>query len=820
MKCALLLTLISLSVFNMQAQTRHTRTAHPRLATTRNLDQTNKAATPTSELGSPNASLPIRKVILYSNGVAYIERRGIVTGHAEVSLSFKQSQVDDVLKSMLVLDLGKGSAKGRIGAVSYNSSAPASARLAEIPFAISASSDGQNSAGGLAGVLSQLQGARVIVTTSNRTVSGSIITIEARQSQIDANHPAVTTHRLVIASNDGQLNGFNLEDVRSIQLVDEGTRRDLSEFAHAAASARRRDAKTIIVTSDGVGQREMIVSYTIAAPIWKTTYRLVLDDSGQPFFQGWAIVDNVSEEDWKGIELSLVSGTPISFIQPIQNPVYRYRPVVPFQLDLNLKPQVYEPGDPKNSGSVGSISGRITDPAGAAVADVTVIITNTITNQSVEVETDSNGHYEVSALLSGHYTLSANSPGFQGYVVHDINILPGLSSRLDLNLRPGGVEESVTVTGAGETNYSVGGFTVKALEPRPALNLLIAGHQSGVEAETTGSEVGDLFEYRIDQPVTVLRDRSALIPILQTRMTGERVSIFRNASSDTASMRPRGGLLLKNTSQLTLEDGSLTVLDGNSYAGEALLERLKPGEERLVSFAVDLGTLISVETLLSGEPTYQVKAVRGVIEAHRYTTQVKRYTLVNQTNHPRVVFVEHPIGEDGYWKLAEDTPKPEVKTAKYYRFRVSLQPHQKLEFPVKERKDLVESYELRSFGRKELELFITQKYIDESSRLALEKVIELKDRVSATDARLQQINKEATEIAADQLRLRENIKALTSTAEAKQLIARYVSKANDQETRLEEIEKERRAVIDERARLQAELDSAIRGFALDRKIGT
>src|SRR5688572_11498067 len=106
-----------------------------------------------------SASLPIRRVILYSNGVAYIERRGTVSGNAEVNLSFKQSQVDDVLKSMVVLDLGKG----KIGAVSYNSSAPASARTAEIPFSIDAESEqDENANGGLAGVLSQLQGAKVL----------------------------------------------------------------------------------------------------------------------------------------------------------------------------------------------------------------------------------------------------------------------------------------------------------------------------------------------------------------------------------------------------------------------------------------------------------------------------------------------------------------------------------------------------------------------------------------------------------------------------------------------------------------------------------
>src|SRR5438105_460451 len=113
-----------------------------------------RATQPKSLSNAPSAQrLPIRRVILYSNGVAYIERHGTVTGHAEVDLSFKQSQVDDVLKSMVVLDLGEG----RIGAVSYNSSAPPSARMADIPFSIASESE-NNLQGGLAGVLSQLQG--------------------------------------------------------------------------------------------------------------------------------------------------------------------------------------------------------------------------------------------------------------------------------------------------------------------------------------------------------------------------------------------------------------------------------------------------------------------------------------------------------------------------------------------------------------------------------------------------------------------------------------------------------------------------------------
>ena len=210
-------------------------------------------------VGNAN-QLPIRRVVLYSNGVSYIERRGVVSGNTEVNLSFKQSQMDDVLKSMVVLDLGQG----RIGAVSYNSSLPATARTAEIPFSVESKSE---EGGGISEVLSQLQGAKVVVASNKTAATGSILTVEKRVSDAEKDKSSNIAYFLVIVSETGEISNFDLADVRSVKLLDEGTKRDLNEFANATASTRRRDAKTITVTSEGVGAREMIVSYTIAAPI-------------------------------------------------------------------------------------------------------------------------------------------------------------------------------------------------------------------------------------------------------------------------------------------------------------------------------------------------------------------------------------------------------------------------------------------------------------------------------------------------------------------------------------------------------------------------
>ncbi|HEV7859239.1 MAG TPA: hypothetical protein VGO91_11525 [Pyrinomonadaceae bacterium] len=730
----LVIVLLMFSTVGAQAQVRHSR---------RSINPVGPAAANVAAQVA-GQTLPIRRITLYSNGVAYIERRGAVTGHAEVNLSFKQSQVDDVLKSMVVLDLGEG----RIGAVSYNSSAPPAARMADIPFTIQSETD-NDLQGGLAGVLSQLQGARVTVTTNARTVSGSILTVEERKSQIDADKPALTTHALVIASENGELASFDLAEVRSVRLLDEGARRDVSEFASATASARRRDAKTITVTSDGAGSREMVVSYTVAAPIWKTTYRVVLDSAGKPFFQGWAIVDNVSEEDWTNVQLSLVSGTPISFIQPIQKPFYRYRPVVPMPEDLRLNPQVYEPGENVVLGSR-TMSG---------------------VNRSSEL-----------------VTVTAEPPAPVA--------APGISMR-----GRNAMANNLLLNGASGEEKTATSLSDAIIEDK------------SVETAATGSEIGDLFEYRIDQPVTVRRDRSALIPILQTRMEGERVSIFNETAR---ADRPMSGMLLRNSSALTLEDGSMTVIDGDAYAGEALIERLKPGEQRLISFALDLGTLVTVRAKEDRSPTLFVRTVGGVLEVHYYGMNRKTYTLTNQTEHPRLIYIEHPIRAG--WTLSDDTPKPDGKSRTHYRFRVMLEPHQAFALNVAERQELMETYALTDLNRPTLELFISRRYVDDATRAALEKIIDLKTRITSVDVRLAAIDKEVEAITQDQQRLRENIKALTATAEARQLIARYVAKAGEQETRLEQLTKDRQQASDERARLQQELDAAIRSLNIDRTL--
>lgn len=709
--------------------------------------QVPRTQTAAQNVAKSSVSLPIKRVIIYSNGVAYIERRGLVTGDVKIDLPFKHSQVDDVLKSMLVLDLGNG----RINTINYGSSQPASARTAEIPFAIDT-----NESGGLAEVLKQLQGATIAANSTKGIITGRILTLEKRAFAADKDRPATFSQFLVLASEEGEISEIDLVNVRSIRLLEKGTKQNINEFTEAVATSRQRDSKTISITGKGTGTREMIVSYTIAAPIWKTTYRVVLDQEGNPFFQGWAIVDNVSDEDWSNVQLSMISGSPVSFIQNLQKPLYRYRPIIPIPDDLQLTPQIY---DPESGSGYGSGSG-----SGGGYA------------------------YGTGVGDGGPPPPRLSTPTY-------------------------GDPNSNFIASSGYTGTSVSD--------------LLVNEKSGVITAADGMEIGDLFEYRIEHPVSLARNNSALIPIIQTKMEGERVSIFRaaeqtkagdddddeSANVRRANPRAMSGLLLKNTSAMTFEGGPMTIIDKDAYAGEALMERLKPKEQRLISFSLDLGTLIRVNSEQSRIPSKLVKVVDGILQIYYFKQVKKTYRLQNQTDRPRVVYIEHPI--DPELKLDPAFAVPDLTTSRFYRFRVELKGFENKEITVGENLPMMDKFTLSSFSPRDLGLVMSGQYIDEATRGRLAKMIELRMRINDINTKLEGLNREVSEISADQMRFRANIESLAKTPDAKQLIARYIAKANEQETRLEVINKERQTLQQEMIQLEREMATEIKNFEVN-----
>jgi hypothetical protein len=278
--------------------------------------------------------MPITRVVLYKHGVGYFEREGPVAGDESIVLTFKQSEVSDVLKSLIVLDLGGG----HVASVSYDSTKPIEELLAEVAISIPEKN-------GLAGLIPQLKGARVRISqTAAEPVEGIILGLDSIRTLLPGGG-AVEEPILSLLRDDGQIRSFDLKDLAGTQLLDESVRRDLDYYLKTQLSAKKKDARNFSIFARGEGERRLRVAYNVAAPVWKATYRLILgEEDHPPMIQGWAVVDNTQDEDWEDVRLSLIAGLPVSFIHDLYTPRYIRRPVVEVRETTGVLPPEVEEG--------------------------------------------------------------------------------------------------------------------------------------------------------------------------------------------------------------------------------------------------------------------------------------------------------------------------------------------------------------------------------------------------------------------------------------------------------------------------------------------
>jgi hypothetical protein len=300
------------------------------------------------------------------------------------------------------------------------------------------------------------------------------------------------------------------------------------------------------------------------------------------------------------------------------------------------------------------------------------------------------------------------------------------------------------------------------------------------EAAASGRELGDLFEYKLKDRVTLKKNQSALVPIAQTEIESEKISLWNGT---TGSGRPLRGLWLKNTSPLTFDGGSFSVLENEVFAGEGLMDAIKPGERRLVSYATDLGLLVEASKNNQPQHVTRVKILKGVLtqmsELHERTLYVAR----NQDSSTRTLVIEHPARSE--WQLAKGARDPEEKAPGEYRFRLEVPSKATASLPIEEVRTLSTSYELSNLSEEQIGVFVKQATITPEMAQALAKITAQKAVVAKLEEEMENRQKDIDRIVEDQGRLRENMKALRGSAEEKALLQRYTRQLDEQETQLD-----------------------------------
>ncbi|VTR91299.1 Uncharacterized protein OS=Pirellula staleyi (strain ATCC 27377 / DSM 6068 / ICPB 4128) GN=Psta_3290 PE=4 SV=1: DUF4139 [Gemmata massiliana] len=681
----------------------------------------------------PATTLPVTRVVLFNSGVGYFSRSGEVDGDARVDLTFPESDVNDLLKSMVLEDFGNG----RVSAVSYDSREPVARTLSS--FAINLNNNPT-----FAGIIGQLRGERIEVavsaTAANQPgkLTGTIVGIE--KQKVPVGTQTTDTEVLNMWCAEG-MRAIKMSDIQSLRFSNPLIESEFRRALEVLALSRDSQKKAVQLHFAGEGKRKVQVGYVIDAPIWKTSYRLLLKDQEKPYLQGWAMVENPTDEDWSTVKMALVSGRPISFKMDLYNPLYINRPTVEPELFASLRPVTYQ----------GNFNGR----AERSGADKQVF------------------NYSLGLYGSKDAGVPAPAPAF------------------DAPMPPTGGKAGGLASGTFADGAPALGKMRLAEVNDPAAEAQRRKHAAGTAAElvqrlgtgsvgnaATAGALGDFFQYTIDHPVTLPRQKSALLPIVGKNIEGTRVSIY---NAGVQAKHPLLGLRLKNTSGAHLNQGPITVFEGSTYAGDTRVLDVQPNEERLLSYAIDLGTEVDPKAGAGKQKITSVKAVKGIVTTTTKVTEETTYKAVNRSQTDRTLLIEHPNRTSQQFKLV-DTDKPAEDTPEVLRFQIALKASDTKSFTVKEERDDVSTIALTNGAEDQIRYFVSLNEISAGLKNKLNEALKLKGAWDYTARELNQVNGDLQRFTVDQDRIRKNLR---ETPKESEVYATYLKKLSEQEKEID-----------------------------------
>ena len=455
----------------------------------------------------------------------------------------------------------------------------------------------------------------------------------------------------------------------------------------------------------------------------------MLADKEPPYLQGWAIVENTTDDDWSDVRLSLVSRRPISFTMDLYEPLYVHRPVVEPELYASLRPQFH--------------------------------------NQAMEV-------------------------GHSDFALGQAEVVPMMSPP-----PPGAARYSAKSRKASPAAP----FAMGAGAPQDrALDL-----KHGVATAAEGLQAGELFQYMIKTPVSLARQKSAMLPIISQAVEGEKVSIYNES---VQPKYPLNGFRLKNTTPLYLMQGPVTVFDANAYAGDARIDDLAPKQDRLISYALDLKVEVEPQAQGGRHDLIAVKLSRGTLITTRKCTETKIYAIRNRDQKRKELLIEHPFRDD--WTLVEPSEAAE-RTRQWYRFALTLAPDKTARLEVREERQYDESPSLTNLRGDQIAYYLRAREVSDPIKKALQQVVQLRSKLNETQSDRARQEQSVEAITQEQTRIRENMGKLDQKSE---LYNRYVKKLDKQETELEDLRRKIKTLTDTEVRQEGALDDFLEGLEI------
>ena len=666
-----------------------------------------------NSVSAGNAELPVKRIALFSSGVGYFEHSGTVSGSAELTLTFEASMVNDALKSLVVGDPGQGASPS----VSYPSEDTLIRTLQSLGIDLSRNP-------GTAEIFASQRGAEIEVSAPN-PISGRILGVERRASARSAFGDIVQDAFLSLSTNEG-IRIIALNDIASFSFKDPALNADLKRALDLIAANRTTRNRSLLVRLPGSGNRTVSLSYVIAVPVWKVSYRLDLGQQ-RPVFQGWAIIDNNSDTDWNNVELSLVSGRPVSFIQELYPPYYFSRPTLPLAIAGSAQAETYAGGYDRQE-------------------EALVMRERALMNDSAVMYE----MYEMDTMAK------AAAPAAQS---------------------------------AGRSTGTTGNL-------------------SSVQTAATGSVAGDQFAFTVKNPVTLNRRQSAMIPLVNGSMRAVKTLVLTGNKALNSSIHPDLSAELTNTAGMKLPAGPITVFDGGSYAGDALIEFFGENDKRFIKYGEDL-SVIGTAALDSGTRIVSTVTISGgVMMINRRQIYERTYTVKNTASESKRLIIEHPVTNNS--TLIEPANYLE-KTDSLYRFEQTLRANGELSFKVKEEVPVAERIVLSAQRTDSLLAYSTNQEIPNNVRTALARAVELKRKNEAAVQTQNELAARRTRLVTEQDRIRQNLNAVGTGSD---LGKEYMRRMTDLDNEIEGLNKEQEKAVELVRSTQKEFDDYIAGLRL------
>jgi hypothetical protein len=630
-------------------------------------------------------------------------------------MKFAADDINDLLKSMVLEDLGGGT----VSTVSYASRDPITKTLGT--FAVNLTDNPS-----MGQILARLRGEKIEVDAA-APAAGTIVGVEKRTVPAGENK-TVEKEFVTLLTAEG-LKTIALDAITRIKLVDPRLQGELEKALAVLALGHDNDKKAVTLQFAGKGPRDVRVGYVQESPLWKTSYRLVVDDAAagdakaKALLQGWAIVENTTDQDWKDVTMTLVSGRPISFRMDLYQPLYVPRPQVMPELYASLMPQLY----------------------GQDLA-------NNAAEFRRAAQDRSRGEMARAKAAAGP---AAAMPMAEKAAEREQRMLEGAAS---------------------------------------------------IQSMAAGSNLGELFRYEIAKPVTIERQRSAMLPIVGETVEVEKVAIYDDR---VLAKHPLSGLRLVNSTELDLMQGPVTVFEAGAYAGDARIEDMAPGSERLVSYAVDLDVEVNPRMEQKPEEIVAVKIAKGTLVVTRKYARTKAFEIKNSSAKPVKLLVEHP--REGGWNLV--APKEATETTRdRYRFAVTAEPGKPAKLEVAEEQQGVQHVALTNIDDGTILFYIRAKATSPKVKEALEQVIAKKRAIEEIVRKRQEREREIQVVEQEQNRIRQNMAQLDRTNE---LYAKYVKKFAEQEDRVEALRKEITDLVTQEQEARKALDEYLLTVTLE-----